>query len=65
MGRVATSVDHNMIESFWSLMQRELLDIRGMTTTPTCAENRVWLPFPLLGVSCSRVSGEGAAPGRT
>lgn len=26
MGRVAPSVDHGMIESFWSTMQHELLD---------------------------------------
>jgi hypothetical protein len=26
MGRVASSVDNTMIESFWSTMQRELLD---------------------------------------
>ena len=26
MGRVASSVDKSMIESFWSTMQRELLD---------------------------------------
>jgi transposase InsO family protein len=26
MGRVASSVDNSMIESFWSTMQRELLD---------------------------------------
>ena len=28
MGRVASSVDNTMIESFWSTMQRELLDTR-------------------------------------
>jgi hypothetical protein len=28
MGRVASSVDNTMIESFWSTMQRELLDRR-------------------------------------
>ena len=28
MGRVASSVDNSMIESFWSTMQRELLDQR-------------------------------------
>jgi putative transposase len=28
MGRVASSVDNCMIESFWSTMQRELLDTR-------------------------------------
>jgi transposase InsO family protein len=28
MGRIASSVDNSMIESFWSTMQRELLDIR-------------------------------------
>ena len=26
MGRVASSVDNSMIESFWSTLQRELLD---------------------------------------
>ena len=26
MGRVASSVDNTMMESFWSTMQRELLD---------------------------------------
>jgi transposase InsO family protein len=29
MGRVASSVDNTMMESFWSSMQRELLDQRG------------------------------------
>ena len=28
MGRVASSVDNTMMESFWSTMQRELLDRR-------------------------------------
>src|SRR6186713_2720717 len=28
MGRVASSVDNALIESFWSTMQRELLDTR-------------------------------------
>ena len=28
MGRIASSVDNTMIESFWSTMQRELLDRR-------------------------------------
>jgi transposase InsO family protein len=28
MGRVASSVDNTMVESFWSTMQRELLDTR-------------------------------------
>jgi putative transposase len=28
MGRVASSVDNSMMESFWSTMQRELLDRR-------------------------------------
>ena len=32
MGRVASSVDNTMIESFWSTMQRELLDRRSWTT---------------------------------
>ncbi len=31
MGRVASSVDNAMIESFWSTMQRELLDTRRWT----------------------------------
>lgn len=31
MGRVASSVDNTMIESFWSTMQRELLDTRDWT----------------------------------
>jgi transposase InsO family protein len=30
MGRVASSVDNSMIESFWSTMQRELLDTRAV-----------------------------------
>ncbi|SFA60710.1 Integrase core domain-containing protein, partial [Rhodococcoides kroppenstedtii] len=29
MGRVASSVDNTMMESFWSTMQRELLDTRS------------------------------------
>src|SRR5690349_8805386 len=33
MGRVASSVDNSMIESFWSTMQRELLD-QGSWRTP-------------------------------
>ena len=32
MGRVASSVDNTMIESFWSTMQRELLDRQTWTT---------------------------------
>jgi len=32
MGRVASSVDNTMIESFWSTMQRELLDTRDWDT---------------------------------
>lgn len=32
MGRVASSVDNTMIESFWSTMQRELLDRQRWTT---------------------------------
>ena len=32
MGRVASSVDNTMIESFWSTMQRELLDTRQWAT---------------------------------
>lgn len=32
MGRVASSVDNCMIESFWSTMQRELLDTRRWAT---------------------------------
>jgi putative transposase len=34
MGRVASSVDNSMIESFWSTMQRELLDTRTVWETP-------------------------------
>ena len=32
MGRVASSVDNSMIESFWSTLQRELLDQRNWET---------------------------------
>ncbi len=32
MGRVASSVDNSMIESFWSTLQRELLDTRRWTS---------------------------------
>ena len=32
MGRVASSVDNTMIESFWSTMQRELLDRQHWTS---------------------------------
>jgi transposase InsO family protein len=32
MGRVASSVDNTMIESFWSTMQRELLDTQRWQT---------------------------------
>ncbi|WP_340289795.1 IS3 family transposase [Aquipuribacter hungaricus] len=32
MGRVASSVDNTMVESFWSTMQRELLDTRTWAT---------------------------------
>jgi len=32
MGRVASSVDTSMIESFWSTLQRELLDTRTWQT---------------------------------
>ena len=34
MGRVASSVDNSMIESFWSTMQRELLDTAAPGTRP-------------------------------
>ncbi len=32
MGRVASSVENTMIESFWSTMQRELLDLQRWST---------------------------------
>ena len=32
MGRVASSVDNALVESFWSTMQRELLDRRSWTS---------------------------------
>ena len=32
MGRVASSVDNALIESFWSTMQRELLDRQHWST---------------------------------
>lgn len=32
MGRVASSVDNTMMESFWSTMQRELFDRRRWQT---------------------------------
>jgi putative transposase len=32
MGRVASSVDNTMMESFWSTLQRELLDRQRWTT---------------------------------
>ncbi len=32
MGRVASSVDNTMMESFWSTMQRELLDTQRWRT---------------------------------
>ena len=32
MGRVASSVDNALVESFWSTMQRELLDRQTWTT---------------------------------
>jgi len=32
MGRVASSVDNSMIESFWSTMQRELRDRQHWST---------------------------------
>jgi putative transposase len=34
MARVASSVDNSMIESFWSTIQRELLDTRAVWETP-------------------------------
>ena len=37
MGRVASSVDNSMIESFWSTMQRELLDTRRWSSKPELA----------------------------
>ncbi|MDQ6850496.1 MAG: IS3 family transposase [Actinomycetota bacterium] len=37
MGRVASSVDNSVIESFWSTMQRELLDTRRWQTKPELA----------------------------
>jgi transposase InsO family protein len=35
MGRVASSVDNSMIESFWSTMQRELLDTNAGRLSPS------------------------------
>jgi putative transposase len=32
MGRVASNVDNTMMESFWSTMQREVLDRRQWST---------------------------------
>lgn len=41
MGTVASSVNNLMIESFWSTMQRELLDTRGgLADTPRSWEPR-------------------------
>ena len=37
MGRVASSMDNCMIESFWSTLQRELLDTRRWATTDELA----------------------------
>ncbi len=37
MGRVASSVDNGLIESFFSTLQRELLDTRRWTDRPTLA----------------------------
>jgi len=37
MGRVASSVDNSMIESFWSTMQRELLDRQHWASKPQLA----------------------------
>jgi putative transposase len=39
MGRVASSVDNTMVESFWSTMQRELLDRRAWTTREELANS--------------------------
>lgn len=36
MGRVASSVDNALIESFWSTMQRELLDRSNWTSKQSC-----------------------------
>lgn len=34
MGRVASAVDNSMIESLWSTMQRELLDVMSRAVVP-------------------------------
>ncbi len=39
MGRVASSVDNSMIESFWSTLQRELLDTRRWTSRTELASS--------------------------
>ena len=67
MGRVASSVDNSMIESFWSTMQRELLDTRRWTSKDQLASAifewiEAWSRYagdPLPG-RCGRV-GEVAA----
>jgi putative transposase len=38
MGRVASSVDNTMIESFWSTMLRELLDTARWETKPQLSQ---------------------------
>lgn len=44
MGRVASSVDNTMIESFWSTMQRELLDTKTWSTrTELAAATFEWI----------------------
>ncbi len=44
MGRVAASVDNGMIESFWSTLQRELLDQhRWATRADLGSANLEWI----------------------
>lgn len=62
MGRVASSVDNTMLESFWSTMQRELLDRQHWATRDDLASAIFeWIEAFYNPVRC-RTSIGGLAP---
>lgn len=60
MGRVASSVDNALIESFWSTMQRELLDrragTRGRSSRRPCSSGSRAFTTPAAGTRASATS---------
>jgi len=66
MGTVASSVNNLMIESFWSTMQRELLDTRGgLADTPRSWEPRSRVDRGLVHPPPTKHGSECSAPSTT